>query len=86
MSLGVRAAWRSRAGTMRCMLVLTLLRQATQQPPGSVPSAGVHSAGHADTPVETDHERRARRKARKEMRRLAAALAEAPHTPTEFEG
>ncbi|KAJ7754278.1 hypothetical protein B0H14DRAFT_3166498 [Mycena olivaceomarginata] len=42
--------------------------------------------GHADTPVESDHERRARRKARKEMRRLAAALAEAPHTPTEFEG
>ncbi|KAF7349587.1 hypothetical protein MSAN_01684000 [Mycena sanguinolenta] len=37
---------------------------------------------------ETDSERRARRKARKEMRRLAAALAESPHTPdsAEFEG
>ncbi|KAJ7309452.1 hypothetical protein DFH08DRAFT_1049765 [Mycena albidolilacea] len=49
-------------------------------------SGSAASQGHAETPVESDHERRARRKVRKEMRRLAAALAEAPHTPTEFEG
>ncbi|KAJ7319306.1 hypothetical protein DFH08DRAFT_1035013 [Mycena albidolilacea] len=48
-------------------------------------SGSAASQGHADTPVEMDHERRARRKARKDMRRLAAARAEAPHTPTEFE-
>ncbi|KAF8177711.1 hypothetical protein K438DRAFT_1845065 [Mycena galopus ATCC 62051] len=49
---------------------------------GSSASQGVSEGG------ETDLERRARRKARKEMRRLAAALAEAPHTPDsgEFEG
>ncbi|KAJ7309480.1 hypothetical protein DFH08DRAFT_1049846 [Mycena albidolilacea] len=49
-------------------------------------SGSTASQGHADTPVETDHERRARRKACKEMRRLAAGLAEAPHTLTGFEG
>ncbi|KAJ7881713.1 hypothetical protein B0H14DRAFT_3759249 [Mycena olivaceomarginata] len=49
-------------------------------------SGSTASQGRADTPVETDHEPRTRCKERKEMRRLAAALAEALHTPTEFEG
>ncbi|KAJ7309454.1 hypothetical protein DFH08DRAFT_485672 [Mycena albidolilacea] len=36
--------------------------------------------------METDQDRCAHRKVRKEMCRLAAALVEAPGTPTEFEG
>ncbi|KAJ6451408.1 hypothetical protein C8R45DRAFT_1223828 [Mycena sanguinolenta] len=54
--------------------------------------AGSNATSHLSTSGaregEVDSERRARRKSRKSMRRLAAALAEAPHTPDSaaFEG
>ncbi|KAJ7881704.1 hypothetical protein B0H14DRAFT_1498062 [Mycena olivaceomarginata] len=66
---GRAGAWRSRAGTMRCMLVLIPLRQATQQPPGSVPSAGARSI------VQTTSSR-----ARRSMRARRSSKTSAPRT------
>ncbi|KAJ7699422.1 hypothetical protein B0H14DRAFT_3653060 [Mycena olivaceomarginata] len=64
----------------------------TKTPAFPVQSSGSLSARHSsashlgDANVETDQERCTRRKARKEIPQPAAALAEAPGTPTEFEG